>query len=255
MCGRFTLQTPVADLVEIFEIDRVRTEPSSPRFNIAPTDPVVVVRRTTGGERELDTLRWGLIPSWTRGAGELPTLINARSETLDKRPAFQEPSRSRRCLVPADGFFEWRPEAGRRQPYLVRARDGKPFAFAGLWDRWSGGAGDPIESCTIVTTDANDLLRPVHDRMPVILPPPDVSLWLDPDVRLYAELESLLDPIPSESVELTPVSPRVNRIQNDDSGCIEPLGPTITTLDQWAERLAQIPADPPPARPDQLELL
>ena len=254
MCGRFTLQTPVADLVEIFEIDQVRTAPSSPRFNIAPTDPVVVVRRTTGGERELDTLRWGLIPSWTRQAGELPTLINARSETLDKRPAFQEPSRSRRCLVLADGFYEWRPEAGRRQPYLVRARDGNPFAFAGLWDRWSGG-GDPIESCTIVTTDANDLLRPVHERMPVILPMPDVSVWLDPDVRLYAELEPLLDPFPSESVELTPVSPRVNRIQNDDDGCIEALGPTIRTLEQWAERVAGVPADPPPDRPDQLDLL
>jgi putative SOS response-associated peptidase YedK len=259
MCGRFTLQTPVPDLVEIFEIDRVHAAPPGPRFNIAPTDPVAVVRRGSDGERELDALRWGLIPSWTRPAQQLPTLINARSESLDERPAFQEPTRSRRCLVLADGFYEWRTEGGRRQPYLVRARQGMPFAFAGLWDRWSGGDGDPIESCTIVTTDANDLLRPVHERMPVIIAAPDVSLWLDPEVRLYAELKPLLEPAPSESVEITPVNPRVNRIQNDDDACIEPLGATIRTAEQWAERAALISADPPPgsstAPPDQLELL
>ena len=255
MCGRFTLQTPVLELVELFEIDHVRTAPPGPRFNVAPTDAVAVVRRRPDGGRELDTLRWGLIPGWTRDRGELPTLINARGETLDRRPAFEEPTRSRRCLVLADGFFEWRTEAGRRQPYLVRLRGGGPFAFAGLWDRWSGDSGVPIDSCTIVTTDANDLLRPVHDRMPLILSPADIPRWLDPEVRLYAELAPLLEPFPSDAVELVPVSPRVNRIENDDDACVEPLGSPICTPSEWAERIAAPPADPPGPPPDQLELL
>jgi putative SOS response-associated peptidase YedK len=255
MCGRFTLQTPVPDLIEIFQIDHVRAAPSAPRFNVAPSETVAVVRRQPEGGRELDTLRWGLIPSWTRDAGELPTLINARGETLDSRPAFEQPTRSRRCLVLADGFYEWRTEAGRRQPYLVQLRGGGPFAFAGLWDRWSGAPGGPIESCTIVTVDANDLLRPVHDRMPVILALSDVPRWLDPEVRLYAELASLLDPLPSGALELVPVSPRVNHIANDDSECVEPLGPPIRTPLEWAERDAALPTQAPDPPPDQLELL
>lgn len=255
MCGRFTLQTPTPELVELFEIDHVRAALSGPRFNVAPTEAVPVVRRRPEGGRELATLRWGLIPSWTRDARELPTLINARSETLDSRPAFESPTRTRRCLVLADGFFEWRTEAGRRQAYLVRLRGGGPFAFAGLWDRWSGDPGGAVESCTIVTTEANDLLRPVHDRMPVILGPADVPHWLDPEIRLYAELAPLLEPLPSDAVELTPVGPRVNRIANDDAECLDPIGPTIGSPSEWAERSAAVsPHDPEPP-PDQLEFL
>lgn len=248
MCGRFTLQTPVAELVDLFEIDHVRAIPVGPRFNVAPTDAVAVVRQRSDGVRELDALRWGLIPGWTKDPADLPMLINARSETLDSRPAFEEPTRSRRCLVLADGFFEWRTESGRRQPYLVRLKSGKPFAFAGLWDRWSGDPDGPVESCTIITTDANDLLRPVHDRMPVILRPSDVSQWLDPELRLYAELAPFLAPYPSEAVQLIPVNPRVNHIRNDDPACVEPLGPPIETPDDLAERIAAHP-------PEQLDLL
>lgn len=255
MCGRFTLQTPVPELIELFEVDQVRAALSGPRYNVAPTDVVAVVRRGPDGARELAGLRWGLIPGWTRDPAELPMLINARVETLDRRPAFEEPARSRRCLVLADGFYEWRTEAGRRQPYLVRLKDRGPFAFAGLWDRWSGDPRGPVESCTIITTEANDLLRPVHDRMPVILAQVAVSRWLDPEVRQYADLAPLLEPLPSDAVELVPVSPRVNRVANDDAACIEPLGPAIGTPAELAERVTTRPAEPPGPPPDQLELL
>lgn len=255
MCGRFTLQTPVPELVELFEIDHVRAAPSGPRYNVAPTDAVAVVRLRPDGGRELDALRWGLVPGWARDRGELPALINARSESLDSRPAFEEPTRSRRCLVLADGFYEWRAEAGRRQPYLVRLRRGGPFAFAGLWDRWSEDPEATVESCTIITTEANDLLRPIHDRMPVVLAPANVSRWLDPSVRLYAELAPLLQPLPSDAVEVIPVSPRVNHIGNDDAACVEPLGPPIATPSALAERIAARPPEAPQSPPDQLDLL
>ena len=180
MCGRFSLQTPVPDLAELFEADPSRLGEWSPRYNMAPTDEVIALRRRAEG-RELVPLRWGLIPNWAEDPGSLPLMINARSESLETRRAFRDLILDRRCAVLADGFYEWRTEGGVKQPYFVRRRDGTPMALAGLWDIWRGPDG-PVGSCTIVTTDANDLLEPLHDRMPVILEGEGAQMWLDLDI-------------------------------------------------------------------------
>lgn len=224
MCGRFTLKTPVAEIAELFEVDSVSESARlGPRFNIAPTQPIAAVRRDPEtGARELTLLRWGLVPWWSERPEELPTLINARAESLHRRRAFRDSLRRRRCLVVADGFYEWRAEGGGKQPYYVRLRSGEPFAFAALWDRWRGGE-EPVESCTIVTTDASAVLEPIHDRMPVILAPADRSMWLDESVEKYAELEPALQPYPSEMLEVYRVDRRVNRPDFDEPTCIQPL--------------------------------
>lgn len=167
MCGRFTLRVPAAELVEIFRL--LRRPDVQPRYNIAPTQPVAVVRRIDRG-RELSMLRWGLVPSWAKDPKIGARMINARAETVATKPAFRTALRRRRCLVPADGFYEWAKSAGgTKQPHYITRRDGRPFAFAGLWESWDGPDGSSIESCTIVTTEANDLVGRIHDRMPVIL--------------------------------------------------------------------------------------
>ena len=179
MCGRFLLHTPVDTLQRAFgfaERPNLR-----PRYNIAPTQTVPIVRQKDGGGRELALVRWGLIPSWAKEAGIGGRLINARAETVAEKPAFRGAFRKRRALVPADGFYEWRKREGDRpkQPLLVRRRDGQPFAFAGLWEHWRGPEGE-VETCTILTTEANAALAPIHDRMPVILDPACYDRWLDP---------------------------------------------------------------------------
>lgn len=239
MCGRFTLTTPVSELVRIFRAERLddslrpdAAEPA-PRYNIAPTEAIVVLRRAGGGgPRELARLRWGLIPEWVEDPSDWPLLINARAESLDEKPAFRDAVRARRCLVLADGFYEWRAEGGRKQPYHVRPRSEGPIAFAGLWERLQRPGEEAVESCAIVTTDANELLRPIHDRMPVILAPDARERWLDPAVDAYEELEDALRPPPSESLAAYPVSPRVNRVENDDPSCIEPIGEPEATPDE-----------------------
>ena len=148
-----------------------------PRYNIAPTQDAPVVRQTKDAdEREMDMLRWGLVPSWSQGPDSGYSMINARAETVATKPAFRSAFRFRRCLVPADGFYEWRKVAGRKQPYRITVKDGEPFAFAGLWEHWTGPDGYVVQSFTIVVTEANELLRPIHDRMPVILDPADYGL-------------------------------------------------------------------------------
>src|SRR5262249_35050656 len=154
-----------------------------------------VIRLATSGGRELGLLRWGLIPSWAEEAGA--PLINARSETVADKPAFRAAFKQRRCLIPADGFFEWLPVNGKKQPYYICRQDGHPFGFAGLWERWEGADGPPVESCTILTTEANEVVRPLHDRMPVLLDPRDYAAWLDPSGQKPALLE-LLRPCPSD---------------------------------------------------------
>ncbi|HEV7998903.1 MAG TPA: SOS response-associated peptidase [Planctomycetaceae bacterium] len=219
MCGRFTLRTPAADLIEIFEV--ARSFDLTPRYNIAPTQQVAAVREVQGA-RELVPLRWGLLPAWSDAAGG-PPMINARSETAADRPAFRNAFRSRRCLIPADGFYEWRKTGGdAKQPYLITLRDELPFAFAGLWERCRGPDEKVVESCTILTTDANDRLRELHDRMPVILPPDHYGPWLDPRVEETAALQSLLTAYPSSEMSFRPVSRRVNNARNDDPSCIAP---------------------------------
>jgi putative SOS response-associated peptidase YedK len=219
MCGRFTLRTPTADLVEIFEI--ARSFDLTPRYNIAPTQEVAGVREVHG-RREMVQLRWGLLPAWS-DASSGPPMINARSETAATKPAFRNAFRHRRCLIPADGFYEWQTaEGGPKQPFLITLKDERPFAFAGLWERCRGPDQKPVESCTILTTDANDRLKDLHDRMPVILPADLYVPWLDPEIEDIDALESMLTPYPSAEMSLRPVSRRVNNARNDDPECIRP---------------------------------
>ncbi len=235
MCGRYTLHAPPEELARIFRLplDEVhRVFDFGPRYNIAPTDDIAAVRVRRGGEsREPAVLRWGLVPYWTRDPGIGARMINARGESVAGKPAFRDAFRERRCLVVADGFYEWQKLTGRKQPYYLRMRDGEPFAFAGLWDRWEGqgqgqGQGqrqEPIESCTIITTEPNELARALHDRMPVILRPEDYDRWLDPVATDLKSLEVLLRPFPSELMIAYPVSTLVNKPENDAPECIEPL--------------------------------
>src|SRR5262245_4330455 len=190
MCGRYSLYSSAADLAEWLGLPEVPA--LEPRYNVAPTQPVAAVRAGPGGGRELVRLRWGLVTPWAADPGTGPLLINARSETAADKPAFRAALRARRCLVPADGFYEWVRQAGKRQPIHFRLRDGRPFAFAGLWERWQAPGGPAVESCAILTTGANELVRQAHDRMPVILGPDAFGEWLDPAVRDPAALAAWL---------------------------------------------------------------
>ncbi|MCL7937134.1 MAG: SOS response-associated peptidase [marine benthic group bacterium] len=237
MCGRFTLTTPAAEWAALFELDPVPD--FEPRYNIAPTQQVAAVRslfraqheetRSERGERDGETrefakLRWGLVPHWAKEPDlKGRTLINARSETVAERPSFRDSFRFRRCLVVADGFYEWQPAGARKQPYWIRLDTEAPFAFAGLWDAWTDGS-EMIESCTILTTEANEALRPIHDRMPVILDPASYDAWIDPETPNW-DLERLLTAWPSESMLMHPVSTHVNHVGHDDPSCIVPERP------------------------------
>ncbi|MCA9236327.1 MAG: SOS response-associated peptidase [Planctomycetales bacterium] len=225
MCGRFTLKTPAPMIAELLGLEPPgprQLELFAPRYNIAPTQDVAVVRTATGGGREAVGMRWGLIPSWSKELPKSAPLINARSESLTEKPTFRGPLKRTRCLIPADGFYEWTTEGKRKQPHYIRFPDGRLYAFAGLWDRWRGpgGAGPVIESCTILTTAANAQLAPLHDRMPVILAPGDYDLWLDGAVENADDLRHLFDPLPAGELAIDPVDPRVNKVANDDPQCV-----------------------------------
>jgi putative SOS response-associated peptidase YedK len=229
MCGRFTLRTPLTVLSQqfLFELGPAAGVASvRPRYNIAPTQTIAAVRRQAASpQRELAWLHWGLIPSWAKDAKLAAAMINARGETIAEKPAFRTAFARRRCLVLADGFFEWKKVGKQKQPYYLRMQDQRPFAFAGLWECWRGPAGSdgpPLESCTIVTTAANELCRPLHDRMPVILEPCDYDRWLDPAAS-KDDLVALLVPFPAEAMKSEPVNPRVNNARNDDPECVEVL--------------------------------
>jgi putative SOS response-associated peptidase YedK len=208
----------VADFFGLSEI------PDLPaRFNIAPTQPVPAVRvRPDHDGREFALLRWGLIPGWADDPSIGNRIINARADTVATKPAFRKAFRQRRCLIVADGFYEWTKLNGRKQPYYIRLQGDQPFAFAGLWERWNRG-DSPIDSCTILTTDANEMVGSIHDRMPVILNPGDYDLWLDPDVQDAKRLEPLLVPYTGESMAAWPVSTLVNNSKVDEPRCIEPV--------------------------------
>ena len=237
MCGRFTLIDPEQALTVQFNMPAIPG--LKPRYNIAPSQPVLAVRPAPkGGDREAVLLTWGLVPFWAKDPAIGARLINARAETVAEKPAFRAAFRRRRCLVLADGFYEWqRPVGGQegRQPYYVRLREGRPFAFAGLWEHWEGADGSVIESCTLLTTAANDLLRAVHNRMPVILSPPNYDLWLDTTAQAGDRLKSLLHPYPPEEMEAYAVSRWVNNPRNDDPRCIEPLAQQ-PGLRAWPDR-------------------
>jgi putative SOS response-associated peptidase YedK len=199
--------------------------PFAARFNIAPTQLAPVIRMQPHGRelrRELVWLRWGLVPSWATDPAIGNRLINARAETAAEKPAFRGAFRRRRCLVVADGFYEWRRSARTKQPYFIRLRDDRPFGFAGLWEAWEGPDHATLESCTLLTTAANDLIGPIHDRMPVILAPEACVDWLDPTTEDPRRLTSLLAAYPAEQMEAYPVSSLVNSPSHDAADCIQP---------------------------------
>ncbi|MFP6698990.1 MAG: SOS response-associated peptidase, partial [Alphaproteobacteria bacterium] len=218
MCGRYSLTVPEEAMRQLFDLPAAGW--MSPRFNISPSQIAPVLRRDeNSGRMVVDGMTWGLIPSWTKqstGGQKIQAgQINARSETAAEKPTFRAAYRRRRCLIPADGFYEWQKWNGTKQPFYIARADGAPFAFAGLWERWDGGGeglaeAPPLESCAIVTTDANERVAPVHDRMSVILAPSDYALWLDPRVDDLPILEALLRPCPADDLFVWPVSTHVN---------------------------------------------
>lgn len=222
MCGRFTLIAPGEAVAEHFDLPDTPT--LAPRYNIAPTQPVAAVRISPQtGRRELTHLYWGLIPRWAKDPTIGSRMINARSETAAEKPSFKAALKYRRCLIPADGFYEWQKLNGRKQPVRIQLADGGLFAIAGLWEQWLSPDGSELESCTLLTTEPNEKLAVVHNRMPVILNPADYDLWLDPGAQHPGEVQSLLRPYPAEAMTFYPVSTLVNNANNEDPRCIEPL--------------------------------
>ena len=222
MCGRFTLTSTPAEVAERFELDDVSE--FSPRFNIAPTQQVATIRaRADDGRRELAFCRWGLIPHWAADRSIGQRMINARAETIADKPAFRQSFRRRRCLVAADGFYEWAPGPRFKQPWRIGLADGSVFGFAGLFDRYDDPERGVIESCAIITTRANERARAIHPRMPVILDPGAYALWLDGDVGDLDRLLPLLGPCPEDWIAMHPVSRRVNDVRTDDAACAAPV--------------------------------
>ncbi|RME40343.1 MAG: SOS response-associated peptidase [Planctomycetota bacterium] len=226
MCGRFTLTADADELAEEFDLIAGASLP--PRYNIAPTQPVPIVRVLGDRDvRRLDPLRWGLVPPWAKDPSIGNRMINARSEEAAAKPSFRTPLRRQRCLVPCTGFYEWKRPASdprgnkTRQPYYIRRRDERVFALAGLWERWQGSDGTVVESFTILTTEANELVRPLHDRMPVIVAPKHYALWLDPGMQDVDRLVPLLRPHPAEGFLAFEVDCYVNSPAHDDPRCIQ----------------------------------
>lgn len=220
MCGRFAQRTDPKRVAKAFGVAKAPN--MEPRYNIAPMQDILSIRQAED-EREAVFLKWGLVPSWAKDAAIGAKLINARSETITEKPSFREAFKKRRCIIPADGFYEWQRTDGKKQPFFFRMRDESPFGFAGLWERWQGAGGEAINSCTILTTEANEVLRPVHDRMPVILHPEEYSLWLEGDEREQELLRELLRPYPAEEMTGHPVSSLVNSPGNKGEELIKEL--------------------------------
>ena len=222
MCGRYTLTCTSDVIAEEFRLEAVPD--LQPRYNVAPSQWVACVRAgLPSPKREAVTLRWGLIPSWAGDPAMGMKLINARAETVAEKPSFRKPFRERRCLVLADGYYEWKRKDSRKQPYHIRLSSERPFAFAGLWDRWTGADGKTIDSCAILTTTPNERLASIHDRMPVILPPAAYEPWLDPGLRDTMHLAPFLTPYPADAMVAVPVSWLVNDPRVDDARCLEAL--------------------------------
>jgi len=221
MCGRFTLTVSARLLADLFDIDNMPDV--HPRYNIAPTQPVVIIRTSADDAREAASVHWGLIPSWAKDRKIGARMINARGETVASKPSFRNAVRKRRCLIPADGFYEWQKLGDRKQPHHIRFTDRRPFAFAGLWERWQENEKKSVDSCTIITTTPNELVAKIHDRMPVILNPKDHGEWLEPNQLAGSRLDELLTPHPPDEMEAIAVSPMVGNPRNEVPECIEPL--------------------------------
>ena len=219
MCGRYRLSRRKQVVEEHF--DSVSAEEDwGPRYNIAPTQAVPVIRQNPQEpRRELSLFRWGLIPSWAKDSSAVAKMINARSETASTKPAFCDPLKFRRCLIPADGFYEWKKEGKTKQPFCFEVNDGELFAFAGLWDRWKDPSGGWIKTCSILTTTPNALTSAVHERMPVILDPDSYDSWLDPGMTRVEAVSDLLRPCNARLMRCYAVSTRINHVANDDEEC------------------------------------
>jgi putative SOS response-associated peptidase YedK len=228
MCGRYRLSRRKQLVEEYFDCGS--DEPDwAPRYNVAPTQPVSVVRQDPKEPvRQLSLMKWGLIPSWAKDASGAAGMINARAETAGTKPAFRDAMKSRRCLIPADGFYEWMRTEKGKQPYCFEVNDGELFAFAGLWDRWKDPSSGWVKTCSILTTTPNALTSAVHDRMPVILDPDGYDFWLDPGMQNVAAISELLKPYDASRMRSYPVSTRVNRVANDDAECSRPVEPVET---------------------------
>jgi putative SOS response-associated peptidase YedK len=228
MCGRYTSTSNPADLAAYFDVDEVVATDLGDRYNVAPTDEVYAVASSREGTRRLGTFRWGLVPFWAKDISVGARMINARAESILDKSAFRRPFERRRCIVPADGFYEWEAVDGRKQkqPWYVTRRDGDVLAFAGLWESWrpvTGSDDGRVVSCTIVTTEANECLAPIHDRMPVVLPPSAWAAWLDPENDRVEELHRLLVPAPDDLLGRVPVSTAVSNVRNDGPDLVEPI--------------------------------
>jgi len=223
MCGRYRLSRRKQVVEEYFDVE-TEVEDWSPRYNVAPTQPVPVIRQhPKEPRRDLSLLRWGLIPSWAKDSSAVTSLINARSETAATLPAFRDAFQLRRCLIPTDGFYEWKRTRTVKQPYCFEINDGELFAFAGVWDRWRGPDNHWIRSFSILTTTPNAVTSSVHDRMPVILGRENYDFWLDPGMTNVQAVSELLKPYNASRMRCYPVSNRVNQVQNDDAECSEPI--------------------------------
>ncbi len=222
MCGRFALTIHPRLLAELFGLAVIPAEMPA-RYNIAPSKPVAaIVAQESSGGRELWWLRWGLIPHWAKEESMGRKLINARAETVVEKPAFREAFRMRRCLIPADGFYEWQAAAGGKQPYFIHLLTRETMALAGLWERWMGPGGETVDSCTIVTTESNRMIQNIHSRMPVILEQKNYAYWLNRKNQDVEKLRQLLVPYPAEMMEMYAVCPRVNNPRNEGPQCAEP---------------------------------
>ena len=219
MCGRYASTIPPEAMRALF---RYLEQPNfPPRYNIAPTQPIAIVRMAQG-RRQFALVRWGLIPAWVKDPRAFSLLINARGESVNEKPAFRNAMKYRRCLVPADGFYEWKREGENKRPYFVRRKGGAPIAFAGLWENWMGPNGEEVETAAIVTTTASRSIAHIHERMPVIVPPEAFDFWLDPKVDAQTAA-AVIAPAPDSTIEAYEVSSAVNRTANDSAVLIEPL--------------------------------
>ena len=238
MCGRYTLIANAEAIRLLFELPAFDERLTVPRYNIAPTQPIVIVRENARG-RELVPMRWGLIPWWAKDPKDLPLMINARAEQVSEKPTFRDAFKYRRCLVPASAFYEWETRGrGPKKPFAAMPKN-PLIAFAGLWETWHGADGSEIDTATIVTTDANDYLRPIHERMPVVLHPEDFSTWLSRDTN-PSDAQALLKSAPEDFFRLVPVSTRINSADNDD--------PHLLDHDDSE------PEAPKPAKPDSRQM-
>jgi putative SOS response-associated peptidase YedK len=223
MCGRYRLSRRKQLIEEHFDAPDWQDD-WSPRYNIAPTQPIPVIRQHPEEPvRQISTMRWGLVPSWAKDTSGAARMINARSETAATKPAFRDPLRYRRCLIPADAFYEWKRTATSKQPYCFEVNDGELFAFAGLWDGWKDASGQWVKSCSILTTTPNAVTSAVHDRMPVILGKDDYDVWLDPGMTNVQVISEMLRPCDARLMRCYPVSTRINHVANDDEECSRPV--------------------------------